>query len=101
VILLYFSQGLSQSSRSQCRLIDATSSTTIRQHTVNHDGWNGANAQISCSASDSRIMHIVNDDFAGWARKAIDQSDGVLTDGTSGTKDFNLAFLCHRRFLPQ
>src|SRR5205807_2090761 len=79
-------------SRAQCRLLRASPSRTTGRQLArrDHDGWDGAHAQVLGERGDRAILHVQDLDVIEFARELLHELGCIRAACTAGTKDFHL-----------
>jgi hypothetical protein len=61
-------EGTPKSGGSQRLLVHAATAATVGKFAIDHDRWNGSNAQFFGAHKDTTVRHIAHDDFIGRTR---------------------------------
>src|SRR5262249_42368361 len=83
---------LAQPGRPQRGLLWATTCATVREFVVDHHGRRAADTKFLGPLRYGALIHIQNNDLAGWASNAVDQFDGFPAQGASRTEHFDFSF---------
>jgi len=73
-------------------LINSAAGAASGELSVNHHGWQAADAVLFCPAGNLVPMHVVDLDVMLGTRQFLNRIDGFLTGWAAGAEDFDLVF---------